>query len=253
MRFWSWTAGLLVAVAVSSTAWAQPPQAPPAEGRSVSCSSARGESDEALERRALKTALRGAWRMSPHELTVSTRSGVSRFVDRKPYRHELSGFHWLYCGYLPSLQAHLVGVFDEDLFTGKLLLDKSGQAIEAGRAVFPAPGGKLFLAASQKNGKALEDWVLSDLAGRRLWSGPSGFSQNDAILVEYANPHWTSDGAIRVSARCADGSAKGAATLVREGRGWSWKSDLRCEPGRPAPSPKSSDGATSAGLPAIPY
>jgi hypothetical protein len=234
MRVWSWTAGLLVAGAVASAAWAQRPEAsakPPsaAEGRSVSCYSARGESDEALERRALKTALRGAFRVSAHDLTVNVRSGVSRFVDRKPYRRELSGFHWLYCGYLPSLQAHLIGVFDEDLFSGKLLLDQTGQAIDAGRAVYPSPGGKLFLAANQTDGKSLEDWVLSDLSGRRLWAGPSGVTKNDAVLVEYANPRWTSDSAIRVTARCADGSGKDAATLVREGRTWRWKSDLRCE------------------------
>src|SRR5262249_9773764 len=139
-----------------SAAWAQQPEAPAApasavEARSVSCYSPSGLSDEALERRALRTALRGAWRVSAHELTVNVRSGVRRFVDRKPYRQELTGFHWLYCGYLPSLQAHLIGVFDEDLFSGKLLLDRTGQAIDAGRMVYPSQRGKLFLAANQKN------------------------------------------------------------------------------------------------------
>jgi hypothetical protein len=240
MKFWSWTVGLLVAGAVASAAFAQPPQAP-AASRSVSCYSPKGESDEALERRALKTALRGASRVSAHELTVNVRSGVRQFVDRKPYRQELSGFHWLYCGYLPSLQAHLIGVFDEDLFSGKLLLDGTGQAIDAGRTIYPSPGGKLFLAANQKNGQALEDWVVSDLSGRKLWSGPSGLNSDDVlvrsgmmhseILVEYGNPRWTSDNAVRVTARCADkDGAKGVATLVREGRTWRWKSDLRCEP-----------------------
>jgi hypothetical protein len=228
-------AGLLVTLTVANAAWAQRPEVSAgspsaATARSLSCYSTKGESYEALERRALKTALRGAQRVSAHDLTVNVRSGVSRFVDRKPYRDGLSGFHWLYCGYLPSLQAHLIGVFDEDLFSGKLLLDRTGQAIDAGRTIYPSPGGKLFLAANQTDGKGLEDWVLSDLSGRKLWAGPSGLTQNDTILVEYENPRWVGDNAIRVEAVCSDQSgAKGSATLVREGRTWRWKSDLHCE------------------------
>jgi hypothetical protein len=222
-----WAAGLLVMGAIANPAWAQSPQAPAGpEGRSVSCY-ANG-SYEALERRALTTALRGANRVSAHDLTVNTVAGVMRFTDRKPYRNGLSGFHWLYCGYVPKLQAHLIGVFDEDLFSGKLLLDRTGKALDAGRTVYPAPGGKLFLAANQKNGRALEDWVLSDLAGRRLWAGPSGVIEKDAVLVDYATPRWISDSEIRVTARCSGGGAKGSATLVREGGAWRWRSKLQC-------------------------
>jgi hypothetical protein len=231
MNMRSCVAGLLAALTVASGAWAKPPEgrAAAAEGRSASCYSPSGLSDEALERRALKTALRGAWRLSPHELTVNVQSGVRRFVDRKPYRQELSGFHWLYCGYLPSLQAHLIGVFDEDLFSGKLLFDKTGQAIDAGRTVYPSPSGKLFLAANQTNGKALGDWVLSDLYGRRLWSGPSGVTQGQDILVLYGDPVWIGAGKLRAAATCNDqGRKTGQATLVREGATWRWTSDLRC-------------------------
>jgi hypothetical protein len=122
-------------------------------------------------------------------------------------------------------------MFDEGLFSGKLLFDGSGNAIDAGRTVYPSPSGKLFLAANQTNGKALEDWSISDLGGRKLWSGPSGLTgSQDAILVQYENPRWTGDG-IRVTARCNDaGGAKGQATLSRAGGQWRWKSDLQCGP-----------------------
>jgi hypothetical protein len=216
---------------VASVAWAPPARAAAAAAdRSVSCDLQSNNSYEALERRALKTAPRGARRVSAHELTVNVVSGVRQFVDRKPYREGLSGFHWLYCGYLPSLQAHLIGVFDEDRFSGKLLFDRSGQAVDAGRTVYPSPNGKLFLAANQTNGKALEDWVLEDLSGRKLWAGPSGQTNaGDAILVQYENPRWISDGAIRVKATCNDGGrAKGEATLAREGGSWRWRSKLQC-------------------------
>jgi hypothetical protein len=230
MNIWTWTAGLLVAGAIAGGASAQPP---PAEARSVSCYANGGY--EALEQRALKTALRGANRVSAHDLTVNTVAGVMRFTDRKPYRNGLSGFHWLYCGYVPKLQAHLIGVFDEDLFSGKLLFDRSGKTLDAGRTVYPSPGGKLFLAANQKNGNALEDWVLSDLAGRRLWAGPSGLTEKDAVLVEYGTPRWISDREIRVAARCSGGGAKGAATLVREGDAWRWRGKLQCGVRVPVP------------------
>jgi hypothetical protein len=224
-------AGLLAALTVATGAWAQQPAGPAAE-RSATCALTQSSSYEALERRALKTARRGAQRVSAHELTVNVVSGVRQFVDRKPYRDGLSGFHWLYCGYLPSLQAHLIGMLDEDLFSGKLLFDGSGKAVDAGRTVYPSPNGKLFLAANQTNGQALEDWVLFDLSGRKVWAGPSGLTgSQDAILVEYENPRWIGEGAIRVTARCKDqGGAKGQATLSREGGAWRWRSKLECQP-----------------------
>jgi hypothetical protein len=227
---------LCVMAAVASVAWAQrptPPARPAAAvgGQSVSCDSSQYKSEEALERRALRTALRGARRVSAHDLTVNVASGVRRFTDRKPYREELSGFHWLYCGYVPALHAHLIGVFDEDRFSGKLLLDVSGNVVDAGRTIYPSPNGKLFLGANQTNGNALEDWVLSDLAGRRLWAGPSGSTGSpDTPPVAYENPRWISDDAIRVTAVCGDPSGtKGEATLVRAGRSWRWRRKLQCK------------------------
>jgi hypothetical protein len=222
--------GLLAALAVATGAWAKPPAGPaPAAHGSVTCDLRQSGSYDALERRALKTARRGAARVSAHELTVNVVSGVRQFVDRKPYREGLSGFHWLYCGYLPSLQAHLVGTFDDALFSGMLLFDGSGRAVDAGRTVYPSPNGKLFLAASQTNGKELEDWVLSDLSGRKLWAGAAGSTNASNILVgDYDNPRWVNDGAIRVTIACNDGS-KGEATLAREGRTWLWRTRLECK------------------------
>ncbi len=169
----------------------------------------------------------GARRPSTHTLAVNYKGGVHRFIDKKPYREELDGFHWSYCGYLPGLGAHLIGEEDGSLFTGKLLLDRSGRVLDGGQTVYPSPDGKLFLAESQVDGEYLSHWVLSDLQGRRLWAGVSGVTGNPD--VEYGDPVWIANDALRAPATCNDKSGrKGEATLVREGKSWLWKSDLRC-------------------------
>ena len=113
----------LLAVAVMGAAPARPggaqaraPAVAPSKAadQSVTCA-ADGD-----ERRALRSAPPGSKRISAHVLAVKYRSGVRQFVDKRPYRDELSGFHWHYCGYSPALKAHLVGMDDESLFSGKL-------------------------------------------------------------------------------------------------------------------------------------
>ena len=227
-------ASLWLTAAVAGAASAQRSEAPSKPSAALapqktadpglSCDNARDE------RAAIRTAPAGVKRVSSHVLQVNTPSGIRRFVDKRPYREELSGFHWFYCGYLAALDAHLIGMDDEDLFSGKLLFGRSGRLLDAGQTVYPSPDGKLFLAARQRDGKELEDWMLSDLSGRRLWAGDSGVTTNGVVLVQYENPHWTG-GALEVTAICDDrGRTRGEATLVREGRSWRWRSVLTCKP-----------------------
>ena len=197
----------------------------PRTDQSRSCLHDYGDPGE--REQALRTAPEGAMRLSDHVLAVRYKDGLRRFVDRMPYRDGLSGFHWTYCGYVPVLKAHLIGVEDEDLFTGKLMFDRSGRVIDGGQTVYPSPDGKLFIATSQVNGEYLSHWVLSDLAGRRLWAGVSGVQGNPDI--EYGDPDWIANDRVRVSATCNDRSHRtGEATLAHVGKSWRWKSDLRC-------------------------
>lgn len=229
---------LVIGVAVVGSAWTS--RSEPAErpalgpmaagaGQNVSCAYWGKGSPTAHERQMLRTAPEGAKRTSAHVLTVRYKDGIHSFVDKRPYREELSGFHWTYCGYLPILGAHLIGMEDEDLFTGKLLVDGDGRVIDGGQTVYPSPDGKLFLAESQVDGEELSHWVLSDLAGRRLWVSESGITKKDLVLQEFEAPHWISDNAIQVSVTCGDrAGTKGKATLTRDGNVWRWKSSLHC-------------------------
>ena len=200
----------------------------------VSCYDGPALIDDADERRALRGAPEGASRASAHVLVVNTGSGPRRFEDERPEAVELDRFHWSYCGYVAALHAHLIGMEDGSLFSGKLLLDHSGRMLEAGATVYPSPDGKLFLAASQDDGDALEQWVISDLSGHRLWAGESGITKIEnkiqVVGLEFEAPRWVSDDALSVTATCGDRvGTKGRATLVREGAFWRWKTDLRCQ------------------------
>jgi hypothetical protein len=235
MKTGSVVAALLVILAAANAAWAQPTSGlnKPASqrvdaGPSRSCLDDHGSLEE--HEQVLRTAPEGAKRVSEHVLTVRYKDGLHRFVDKMPYRDGLDGFHWLYCGYVPLLKAHLIGVEDGDRFTGKLMFDRSGRMIDGGGGVYPSPDGKLFIAESQVNGEYLSHWVLSDLSGRRLWAGMSGVTKNDVILVEYGDPVWISNDTVKVVALCNDRiRTRGEATFARDGNTWRWTSNLQCK------------------------
>lgn len=187
-----------------------------------------GSDDE--EAQALLSAPKGAKRVSEHTLVVTHGSGVREFVDEKTSGVDLDRHHWNYCGYLPTLKAHLVGLQDGELFSGKLLLEDNGAVLDAGQAVFPAPDGKRFLAAEQVNGSDLQQWTVADLAGGRFWVGDSGVIENGYILIEYGNPHWISNSVLQADATCTNSAGtKGQATFTIKAGSGSWQTDLKCK------------------------
>ena len=226
---------IMVSLAAASVAWTsahaagEQPSLAANGDRSVSCYVDAAIISDAQERQRLRSAPHGARRVSAHVLVVNTKSGRRRFADPKPYLDGLDRVHWSYCGYVAALHAHLIGLEDGDRFTGKLLLEPNGRTLEAGATVLPSPDGKLFLAGSQVNGEYMGRGMLSDMSGRQLWAGVSGVTGGD-VDVEYGDPHWIANDAIRAPASCNGGNRRtGEATLVREGKTWRWKSDLRCE------------------------
>jgi hypothetical protein len=69
--------------------------------------------------------------------------------------------------------------------------------------------------------------MMSDLSGRRLWTGLPG-TGTDQIL--YGEPVWISNDVLRVPVDCNDSSGKtGEVTLVHEDGTWRWKSHLQCK------------------------
>src|ERR1700761_2392755 len=106
--------GLVMAAVLAAPVSAQ--HVPPEASRTLSCDFSGKETPAAHERKMLKAAP-DVRRISAHVLQVNAKSGVRRFVDKKPYREELDGFHWTYCGYDVGLDAHLIGMEDGDLFS----------------------------------------------------------------------------------------------------------------------------------------
>jgi hypothetical protein len=193
------------------------------------------------DRAALELAPMGAKRLNAHVLTVNYQGGVKRFVDQPPYQEAFAGAHWYYCGYLPELRAHLIGKNEEDLFSGVLLLDDTGQLVNAGQSVHPSPDGKRFLAERQQNGEDGSEWLVAERSGKSLWDGYAGVLRMQVekpgtepvayVVTSFEQPRWAEDGVLRAKAVCTDApQAEGVATLVSDQGKWRWQTDLQCRP-----------------------
>ncbi|MHA6204925.1 hypothetical protein ACXU4B_10910 [Dyella soli] len=175
-----------------------------------------------------------------HTLVVNYRGGAKRFVDAPPYHEELSGLHWYYCGFVPGLKAHLIGMSKDALFSGKLLFDESGRLMDAGHSVYPSPHGTQFLAIEQEDGMDGELWAVYNAAGKKLWSGYAGTLRMEklnagpgskpyeAVESTYESPHWTAQDQLQATQVCGSGLNKGTINLEAKGGRWQWGRSLQC-------------------------
>jgi hypothetical protein len=192
------------------------------------------------DRAPVKTAPHGAQRLSPHLLTVNYQGGVKRFEDQPPYQEAFGGVHWYYCGYIPALRAHLIGRNEKNFFSGVLLLDDSGQLVNAGQTVHPSPDGKSFLAERQQNNEQDSQWLVAERSGKTFWDGfaavyrmvreKPGGKPVEQVATWYKLPYWTEGGALRATAVCNPPEAEGVANFVLLDGTWRWQTDLRCTP-----------------------
>lgn len=196
---------------------------------------------DADEARAMHAAPEGATRLpAQHALVIKYKGGSKRFVDAPPYDEELSGLHWHYCGFVSSMKAHLIGMSKDSLFSGKLLLDSTGQLLDAGHSVYTSPDGKRFLAVEQEDGMDGELWAIYDLTGRKLWSGyagttrieipkgPPGSKPYEAVVSTFESPRWTRQGELQADQVCMGGRYKVVINLVPQGGTWGWRSSTSC-------------------------
>jgi hypothetical protein len=206
-----------------------------ANARDASCN------PDADEAQAMRTAPEGAKRLpGQHILVVNYKDGSTRFVDAPPYDEELSGLHWRYCGFVSAMKAHLIGMSKDSLFSGKLLLDSTGQLLDAGHSVYPSPDGKLFLAVEQEDGMDGELWTVSDLKGKKLWSGYAGTTKMqqpngplvarpyEAVQSTYESPRWTSQGQLQADQTCGNSPSKDVISFVPKNGSWGWSRGARC-------------------------
>jgi len=188
---------------------------------------------------AVKTAPHGATRSSPRLLTVNYQGGTKRFADKPPYQEALAGVHWYYCGYVPALRAHLIGKNEDSLFSGVLLLDDTGQLIDAGQRVYPSPDGTWFLAERQESGEDGSRWLVADRSGKTRWDGYAGILSRksetpggepmDYVTASFESPQWTG-GVLQAKVVCGDLQANGVASFVSVGGKWQWQADRECKP-----------------------
>ena len=173
----------------------------------------------------LKKAPSGTTRVSPHELRIPLLQGFKTFSDEPPFDQEFDGKEWWYCGYEPTSRVYLVGLRDQDVFTGMLLRQETGQLLEAGQSVVISPDASKYFASRQPNGMDGEEWRIYKMDGSLVWKGDSDTDRR-------YKPSWNAKGQLQARYRCGsepDDKAK-TVTLTDRGSGrWDWLAEKPCQ------------------------
>jgi hypothetical protein len=184
---------------------------------------------------ALRAAPVAVRRVSKDRLMIRWARGIRIFRDTGVVAGELGGTAYEYCGQV--LGYHLIRKADEGLFTGVLLDTVTGKLLPAGQFVMFAPDSARYFATQQPNGLDGEEWLVYSRTGTRVWKGLSGISAKasdakyDYFIATLESPHWTSEGELSATLRCASDTTRTAAvTLKRSGARYSWAPVMRCAP-----------------------
>jgi len=170
---------------------------------------------------------------------VNWEGGVREFRDTGTQDGYLGGTAYRYCGFSEVVGLHLVGVMEEDVFTGALLDHGTGRVMTAGKAVMFTPDGSKYFARVQPNGLDGERWYLYERDGSMFWEGLSGVSEQhpslgyDYFVATLDRPRWNDAGDFQASLSCTIGRAGPVTTvtLTRDGSGWTWLPVIRCPRG----------------------
>lgn len=196
-------------------------------GRTLAC----GESEVT----ALRAAPPGVRRVSKERLTIRWARGTRVFRDTGVVAGEIGGTAYQYCG--PVLGYHLIRKADEGMFTGVLLDTATGKLLPAGQVVMFAPDSARYFATQQPDGLDGEEWLVYSGTGTRIWKGLSGISAKasggsyDYFVATLEAPHWTSQGELSATLRCAsDTTRTSAVTLRRTAARYSWVPAVHCAP-----------------------
>lgn len=152
----------------------------------------------------LQQAPNGVRRLDRHTLEVRWQRGRMLFRDSAPFDEPLMGVHWRYCLYDRASGFHLIQKLDENLGTGVLLQESTGQVLDAGRYVIFSPHHRQYFAARQPNGLDGEQWILFSANGHRLWQGLSGINGRDpdVFIAELSQPRWNAQGRLQATHTC---------------------------------------------------
>ncbi|KVG66829.1 hypothetical protein WJ33_26095 [Burkholderia ubonensis] len=181
---------------------------------------AMGSLDEKVaEARLLRETQGKATRVSVHLLLVKAAGRVLEFRD-VPSNEALMDVHYAFCGSRDGYS--LVGWANGDVFTGKLIDEKSAQVSPGGLRVIFSPDRQAYLTVEQEDGMDGEDWTVHYANdGKASWKGHSFFRSKSAS-IELDDPRWTDNGELIASAVRWD-KPDAIARLVKVGRTWSWR------------------------------
>ena len=205
-------------------------------GLSLVCSFATAQAltcaPDANEKVVMKQAPGGARRIDAHTLEVTHQKGVRRFANKPPH-DELGGLHWLYCGYDPKAQSHLIQRQLEGLFSGQLLREDTGQIVAAGHTVIFSDDRQKLLAIEQENGQDGEQWSVYGEAGKRLWYGYAGTLKQvkgvPNIVSQFEQPRWDTEGNLTAQNVCTyPYEGKNAVMLTQLEKVWRWRDSANC-------------------------
>lgn len=164
----------------------------------------------------------GAKRRSEHQIEIRWSKGTRLFTDKPPYE-DLAGVSWAYCGYNPDLKLHLLRKTDNDLFTGVLLDDNTGQLLPGGFAVLFSPDRSFYLAYEQPDGLDGETLKLHKRNGAMLWKGYDFIASPDgqSVIVDaenMRNMRWDNENRPQATLYLRGGGTK-TVTLMRDSKG----------------------------------
>ncbi len=192
------------------------------------------------EQAALRHAPLGASRPSLHRLTVRWKSGTRAFVDRPPHAEGLSGVHYLYCGYEPTVGLHLIHKQDEATGTGVLLDNTTGELLPAGERVTFSGDRRQYFATAQPDGLDGEEWYVRSRDGALIWRGLSVIAETrpryPSVVATFDRVRWNREGQLQATLTCVASPTKPAprsVTLTRTAKGWAWLPTIRCPKASP--------------------
>jgi hypothetical protein len=188
--------------------------------------------DSAKETAAIQARAPGVVkRISKHVLEIRTPARTLTIKDQPPFDEPFSGVHHTFCDRKDGFI--LLSVTDEDVWTGKLINEQTGEVTPAGGDVIFSPDRRAYFAREQPNGLDGNRWKIYALNGKLSWSGFSFIEVKNMpghMQAYLENPAWLANGEFSAKATCIGGHNEQSwnVKLIKGRDGWSWKPGQAC-------------------------
>lgn len=185
--------------------------------------------DQQQETKLLRAANGMAVRRSIHELRLTVAGKELTFKDTPPYDEPLDGTSYTYCGRKEGYS--LIADREGDVFTGKLIDERTGRILDAGQEVMFSPDRRAYLASEQIDGMDGPMWTIHSIDGKVSWKGPSFVepSTPHSSAISLDSPAWTASGELVAKVNCSANNE--LAKLVKINGAWKWRLPPSCKAG----------------------